>query len=217
MSDAGYGGLMTALPTLRDRAREAVRDEVSRQAWRLFGLQGYAATTVDEIAEASGMSRRTFFRYFGGKDELVRDRLDKAGEEVAEALFARPPDERAWTALRRAFDVNVALQERHVEATRPLLLMLRDESALRAVLVDRRRRWVELLVPEVTRRIVAQPDFRSVPQPDPRSVAITAAAIACLESAQELWARGGDRSLAGLLDESMGAVADLGFEAGAKA
>jgi AcrR family transcriptional regulator len=49
---------------LRRRKRELVRDEIARAAWDLFGSQGYEAATVDEIARAAGVSRRTFFRYF---------------------------------------------------------------------------------------------------------------------------------------------------------
>ena len=51
---------MTAELSLRDHARGAVRDEVMRQAWLLFSEQGFEATTVDQIAAAAGMSRRTF-------------------------------------------------------------------------------------------------------------------------------------------------------------
>src|SRR6478735_7506224 len=95
---------MTAELSLRDHARGAVRDEVMRQAWLLFSEQGFEATTVDQIAAAAGMSRRTFFRYFAGKDELVLARLVESGENVAEALRGRPADEPVWKSLRRAFD-----------------------------------------------------------------------------------------------------------------
>src|SRR5690349_7906847 len=100
----------TAL-SYRDVARHAVRDEVVRAAWQLFSEQGFEATTVEQIAQAAGMSRRTFFRYFTGKDELILDKLLEVGDRVAEALAVRPPEESAWSALRAAFDVVVTAQD----------------------------------------------------------------------------------------------------------
>ena len=173
---------MTAELTLRDHARGAVREEVMRQAWLLFSAQGFEATTVDQIAAAAGMSRRTFFRYFSGKDELVLTRLVESGESVVEALRRRPADEPVWTSLRRAFDDRVA---RAGGARRPgaaLLVMLRTEPAVRATVVEWRRRWQELLEPAVAERL---PGRRGGSTPDVRAAAIVASALACLETAQD--------------------------------
>ncbi len=194
---------MTAEPTLRDHARGAVRDEVSRQAWLLFSRQGFEATTVDQIAAAAGMSRRTFFRYFTGKDELVLARLVESGESVVHALRARPSDEPVWTSLRRAFDEGVVQQEAHADVARPLLVMLRTEPGVRGSVVEWRRRWQELLVPVVADRL---PGRRSGNTPDVRAAAIVASALACLETAQDAWADHPHSRLSTLLDQAMAAV-----------
>src|SRR4051794_1237115 len=94
-------------PTLRDHAREAVRSEVQRQAWLLFSEHGFEATTVDRIAAASGMSRRTFFRYFASKDDLVLARMVESGAELVRVLEERPAEEEPWTALRASFQLIV--------------------------------------------------------------------------------------------------------------
>lgn len=190
--------------TLRDHARGAVRDEVSKHAWLLFAEHGFEATTVDQIAEAAGMSRRSFFRYFAGKDELVLDRLTASGQLVADTLRGRPADEPAWPALRAAFCVTADLQEAHADTSRRLQLMLRDEPALRTTVETRRRVWLELLAPLVAPRLPG-PDHG----PDHRASAVTTSAIACLEVAQITWATQPGSSLSGLLDEAMGAVAPL--------
>jgi len=197
---------MTQAPTLRDVARGAVRDEVAKHAWLLFAEQGFEGTTVDEIAEAAGMSRRTFFRYFSSKEELVLERLVESAGAVAEALAARPGDEPAWPALRAAFEVTVRLQEEHTDITRRLLRMLGDEPALRSVLSERRRRWEELLAPHVAVRLPRRTSGRG---PDPRARAVAASAIACLETAQELWAHHDGSRLAALVDQAMASVAPL--------
>lgn len=50
---------------------EAFRLTVAKAALDLFSVRGYDATSVDDIAEASGISRRTFFRQFKGKDDVI--------------------------------------------------------------------------------------------------------------------------------------------------
>lgn len=191
--------------TLRDHARGAVRDEVMRQAWILFAELGFEATTVDQIAAAAGMSRRTFFRYFAGKDELVLERLIESGKEIAEALRERPTEEAAWPALRAAFETSVSQQEEHAERSRPLQLMLREEPALRATVLEWRRRWLELLTPLVAERLPR----RRGKGPDVRAAAVTASALACLGTAQDAWAANPGSRLATLLDQAMGAVTPL--------
>ncbi|MET0928226.1 MAG: TetR family transcriptional regulator [Aeromicrobium sp.] len=196
---------MTTDMSLRDRARGAVRDEVAKHAWTLFVAQGFEATTVDQIAEAAGMSRRTFFRYFEGKDELVLAQLVESGQPIADELRARPASESAWPALRAAFTLIVDLQEEHANKSRPLLLMLRDESALRTTLEARRRLWLELLAPLTAERLPARSDTG----PDVRAAAVTGSAMACLEAAQAAWAEHPGSSLARLLDAGMEAVSPL--------
>lgn len=187
---------------LRDVARQAVREQVLRSAWELFAAHGFEATTIDQVAEAAGMSRRTFFRYFTGKDELILERLVEAGERVADALRARPADEAAWPALRAAFDELVAGQEAHPEVARRLGTMLRDEPGVRASAEERRRRWTETLRPLVAQRLADPAD-------GVRAAAMTGAALACLDAAQQAWTDRPTARLARLLDQAMSAVAPL--------
>lgn len=94
--------------SLRDRTRRAVRNELLDIGQELFAEEGYEQVTVDEIAAAAGMSRRSFFRYFSSKDSLVLGKYDRQGELFVEALNARPHDEPLWTALRRMVDGGIA-------------------------------------------------------------------------------------------------------------
>ncbi|WP_158604375.1 TetR family transcriptional regulator [Nocardioides mangrovicus] len=188
---------------VREVARSAVRGEVLRVAWLLFGQQGFEATTIEQVAQAAGMSRRTFFRYFTGKDELILARLVDAGERVAALLAARPADEPVWTALRRSLDAVVVPQEVNGDAARRMLLLLEEEPAARSSMEERRRLWIETLTPHVAARLGPG---RTAPM---RAAAVCGAAIACLEAAQAQWSVTGEVDLGTLVDECMSSVAPL--------
>ncbi|MBO0841634.1 MAG: TetR family transcriptional regulator [Nocardioides sp.] len=188
--------------TLRDVTRQAVRDQVVNQAWQLFARHGFEGTTIDQIAEASGMSRRTFFRYFTGKDELIVEKLVEAGERVADALAERPAGEPAWAAVRAAFNAVVDAVEAHPEHSRKLRIMLRDEPVVRSSLEEWRRRWVDLLAPLIASRLGASAG-------DVRVEAMAGSALACLDAAQVAWADHPGSDLGALLDAAMGALAPV--------
>ena len=65
------------------------RGKIIDAAWQLFYRQGYYDTTVEEIIEASGTSRGSFYHYFQGKDDLLStlaDVFDRKYEELAETM-----------------------------------------------------------------------------------------------------------------------------------
>lgn len=57
--------------SLRERNRRQTHQSIVEAGMKLFLAKGYEATTVDEIAEAAGISRRTFFHYFASKDDIL--------------------------------------------------------------------------------------------------------------------------------------------------
>lgn len=81
------------------RARK--RDALVAAAHTLFRAQGFEATTIDQIAAAAGVSRRTFFRYFATKDAVV---FPHAADRIARFREALRPrrGESAHAAVRRA-------------------------------------------------------------------------------------------------------------------
>lgn len=194
--------MSSAGATLRDVTRQAVRDQVVQEAWLLFAEHGFGGTTIDQIAEASGMSRRTFFRYFAGKEELIVEKMVEAGERVADALAKRPPEEGPWVAVRKAFDAVIASVRSHPDHSRNLRTMIRNEPIVRGSLEEWRRRWIELLAPLIAERLGAGPH-------DVRPGAIAASALACLDAAEAAWAERPDEDLDALLDAAMGALAPV--------
>jgi len=188
---------------LRERTRRAVRTELISIGMGLFASNGYDETTVEQIATTAGMSKRSFFRYFASKEDLVLGNVEAVGRQLAQALAARPDDEPPWLAMRHAFDLLVSLNDADPRRALVLLRMLRDTPSLKARRLEKQLRWQELLTPHLSRGSVAGGN-------DPRPRAIAAAALACLDAAQEAWvASDGTVALSRLLDMTMKAVGPL--------
>ena len=87
---------------LRERRKRATRVSLSWAAIRLTVERGYDKVRVEDIAEAAGVSPRTFNNYFASKAEaIVARHLDRA-VLVAKELRRRPADEPLWTAVTNA-------------------------------------------------------------------------------------------------------------------
>ncbi|WP_035834247.1 TetR family transcriptional regulator [Jonesia quinghaiensis] len=171
--------------SIRERTRRLAQTELTTVAQDLFLERGYEKTTVDEIAAAAGMSKRTFFRYFSSKDDLVIGKYDLFGDRLAEALDARPADEPVWESLRRVFDITVDYVEDDYTRARndAMELIVRGSAQLNARYLEKMQRVQELLVGRVASRL---PSVGASPI-DPRPAAIVGAAFACMQAARLAW------------------------------
>jgi AcrR family transcriptional regulator len=104
---------------LRERKKRATRIAIRDAGMRLFADQGFAATTMDQIAEAADVSRATVFTYFPTKEEIVFGEAHAAIDELAKRLRERPDHEttiavvRAWLdELAGWFEPELVLQQR---------------------------------------------------------------------------------------------------------
>jgi AcrR family transcriptional regulator len=178
-----------------------VRAEVGAVAMRLFLAQGFDRTTVDQIAAEAGLSRTSFFRYFATKEDVVLGHLDEVGQQVLEALAARPDSEPPWQALRHAFDLTIEEVTTSPERALSMARMLDATPSLRIRQLGKQLTWQDRLVPEVARRLDVPGEAH-----DPRPRALVAAALACLNAAVDTWyAADGSPDLPTLLDQAMSA------------
>ncbi|HWS32172.1 MAG TPA: TetR family transcriptional regulator [Actinoplanes sp.] len=188
----------TSKVSLRERTRQVMRAEVSTIATRLFAEQGCDNTTVEQIAAEAGLSRTTFFRYFGTKEDVVLTWLADLGPGLATALRDRPAGEDPWVSLRRTFDVLTTINATEPEKSLAFYRMLDRNPTMGPRHRDKQDGWVELLVPVITVRL-------GTPEPAPR--ALVSAAMACFNAAMREWVGGGGTGSRGeLLDRAMTAV-----------
>lgn len=71
------------------KTSKGTRDRIVNAAWKLFYKQGYDDTTIDDIIEASNVSKGTFYHYFDGKESLIDGMsymLDSKYEDILVSL-----------------------------------------------------------------------------------------------------------------------------------
>jgi len=83
----------------RSSKTHETRQRIANAALDLFTSQGYAQTTIDEIATAAGVNRRTVFRYFPTKEAMVFDHLNVGRDFIIRRLNERPAQEPVLVSL----------------------------------------------------------------------------------------------------------------------
>jgi|RhiMetdeSRZDD1v2_1073273.scaffolds.fasta_scaffold660194_2 AcrR family transcriptional regulator len=88
------------LPPLQHRKQDFVRGAIWDAAADLFADTGFERTTVDDIARAAGVSKRTFFRYFASKRDLMGQGMVSYGDYITEAIRSCPPARTPFAIVR---------------------------------------------------------------------------------------------------------------------
>jgi len=139
-----------------DRGRQArsraARAAVREHALRLFLRDGYSATTVEVIADTAGISRRTFFRYFPSKEDVVVARAEDLSSRVVMLVRARDPAEAPLTSVLAALQPIIAEYAHDPVRTRALLRLTFEAPELRARSKDIQDVWTRALSAEIAAR-----------------------------------------------------------------
>ena len=183
---------------LRERKKARTKAAIRDRALSLFRTQGYATTTVEQIASAAEVSPSTFFRYFRTKEDVAFD--DGHDREFLAALLAQPASLAPLPALRAALRSSLSRRTPpEAAAERRWLELVLVEPALRAAFVAQLAQAGRLL-----EEAFAQRSGR-----DPRELGIRTLAGAAVGVAMSLaWhleeLPGND--LAAALDEALGVL-----------
>ncbi|MBB5851245.1 TetR family transcriptional regulator [Amycolatopsis umgeniensis] len=185
--------------------RRQLRRSLAVAAVDLFVTHGYEATTVDEIAAAAGVGRRTFFRYFDAKDDVLFANHDEIVAEMEEVFAtadpACEPVEVACAAVRLvldsyAADIDGSLKRFTLTRTVP---SLRDKEV---ATVDRYQRVL-------ARYLQGRFEDRGDPMAALRAAVAAAAIAAANNHVLRRWLRsGGEDDIAAGADEAFTLVID---------
>jgi mycofactocin system transcriptional regulator len=178
------------------RKRVTSRAELEQAAFALFAAKGFDDTTVDDIAAAAGIGRRTFFRYFPSKNDVPWGEFGLELEKMRVRLKACPPETPLLEAIRVALiDFNYVPAEYVPLHRRRMELILRVPT-LFAHSAIRFTAWRQVVAEFVAERTGRRPD-ELAPQ------VIAHAVLGVAVAAYEVWLNDLSADIGVLLDEAM--------------
>ncbi len=178
------------------RRRVTSQAELEQAAFALFAAYGFEATTVDEIAAAAGIGRRTFFRYFPSKNDIPWGAFEAELERMRVRLKACPAQVPLMEAIRVALiDFNQVTPAQVPLHRRRMELILRV-PALLAHSTLRFAAWRAVIAEFVAERSGRRPD-------DLAPQAIAHAVLGVAIAAYERWLDDPAADLGVLLDDAM--------------
>jgi AcrR family transcriptional regulator len=178
---------MTGNPSLREKKKTALREELSVTTVLLARERGLDNVRVEDIVERVGVSRRTFGNYFSSKEDAIADRHVQRVRSAAAELASRPASQPLWSAITGALLAPYETDEGEVpsrEEQSGLLAVLSTPSMKSAV--DRGAREANaVFAAAIAERLGVETD-------DQVANVISAAALSALLTTLESWASSGE-------------------------
>jgi len=181
-------------------AREVTRARIEQAALDLFTAQGFEQVTIDDIAEAAGISRRTFFRYVTAKADAVWGDFDAHVRRLDGMLAATTGDQSVLASICAAYVEVNDYPEVGLPTLRQRMRLILTEPALQAHSQVRYAAVDRVVAAHVARWTGVQPDALV-----PRLVATSTRAAAT--TAFEVWLADGRMTLAAALHEAFDELA----------
>lgn len=183
--------------------------ELELIALRLFSTDGFEETTVERIAAAAGVSRRTFFRYFESKTDVLWHAFDGEVRALRAAFAAIPADVPLMAAIRAAVIGVNSYRAADVPELRTRMNLIGSVPALQASAAHHYDAWERAVSEFAAQRLGDSADGLY-------PLAIGRATLAVCRSAYERWAERADADLTVYLDLALRALA-AGFDQAALA
>ncbi|MBT0772505.1 mycofactocin system transcriptional regulator [Kineosporia sp. J2-2] len=180
------------------RPRATSRRTLERIALELFSEQGFEATTVEQIADRAGVSRRTFFRYFDTKADVLWSEFDAEVETLHELLAQAPADQPLTEAIRQAVLTANHYGVDDIAGLHTRMSVVAHVPALNAASTAHYDNWAGALAEFAARRLGLRPDDL-IPQ------AIGFSALGVCRAAFDQWVARRDGDLISYLDIALSA------------
>lgn len=139
---------------LQQRRDAQTRTELSAAAIALFSERGYDATTMEDVAKAAGVSRRTAYRHFANKQDLMFEPAQAWGEVFTATVASREQGESTRDLCSRAVLDVAGLIEDHRDVILAGMQVIIETPALQARYGRTNRDWLErylaLLSPDIS-------------------------------------------------------------------
>ncbi len=139
--------------SLQARKQRLARVDIGARAMGLFLERGFDKVTADDLAREAGISRRTFFRYFATKEDVVTSAVEDFGLALLEEFRRRPRQEPPLASLRVA--IGTAIQQFAIDPgqSQALLRLIRKTPALRSQFLLKQDDWADRLATAVSERL----------------------------------------------------------------
>jgi TetR/AcrR family transcriptional regulator, regulator of mycofactocin system len=142
----------------RGRRPSTTHAEVERAALELFARDGFEQTTMDDIADALGIGRRTLFRYFPSKNDIVWGDFELVLDRLGRLLYATPRDVPIMRALADAIIESNRYPPDQLAGLRIRMTLITTVPALQAHSMLRYRAWRQVVAEFVADRRGESPD-----------------------------------------------------------
>lgn len=144
--------------SLRERKHQLVRRELEDAAWELFLSVGFDQATIEAISLKAGVSRRTFFRYFQSKEELLSASVQDFGDRIAQEFADKPRSMDAFQALTESMIAVICEELKDEHQPREMLGLIFEDPSLRGRFLWAMSQWIPALSQELVRRKVYRGD-----------------------------------------------------------
>ena len=206
MHNCPYDGRVTMTtveqPGLRERKKRETHDRLRNVALRLATERGVDQVTIEDIAAEAGVSTRTFFNYFGSKEEVLVGPDPSSATDLAQALADRPAGESPLESLRALMLMRSKIITERADDVRARMRLVTAYPALQPRYLTTASAMERVLTEGIAARTGTDPDADAYP------ALMAGVASAVMRTTIVSWLAGpGDRPIADLIDEAFDLIA----------